>query len=215
MLKHLLAIWIIIYPCRLLAESPLEPPNRPPQIRHTYENMRISEGVNRSYTLQDSFFDPDGQPLSFTAHSSTPEVAIVGLAASGFYVSAQKAGQSLITLTASDGLLGAENVFFLTVEANAAPIVIKPIENLVLYRDSGTVLIDLSRVFADPDSSKLAFAYEKNDDDNDNIRMISTAELLVTPGILGSLSVVAIASDAQGRSVSEPFTITVLDEQGQ
>ena len=162
-------------------------------------------------SLSSVFEDPDGDPLSYSAVSSDPAVAVVSLSGSTLQVTAAEAGVAQITVSASDGKADgtASDSFSLTVSANKAPEVVSPIADQVLSESDDSVSISLAGVFSDPDGDPLSYSAVSS---NPAVAVVSLSgsTLQVTAAEAGVAQITVSASDGKADgTASDSFSLTV------
>ena len=100
-----------------LWRDPPPRPNRPPAAVGTLPDRQLSAGVHLEVDVAGAFRDPDGDPLTYTATSSTPRAVTVSAAGAGVTLTAVSEGTAAIRVTAADpGGLSAVQAFRVTVE---------------------------------------------------------------------------------------------------
>lgn len=88
-----------------LEGKPGDDVNLPPVVLSIPENRFVVEGEDDiTLNLNEIFQDPDDDPLNFTATSTFPQVVETNLVGSMVTLNIKNRGESLVTLTASDGL---------------------------------------------------------------------------------------------------------------
>ena len=99
-----------------LWRDPPPRPNRPPAAVGSLPDRQLSPGAQLEVDVAGAFRDPDGDPLTYTAASSTPG-AVTVKAGTGVTLTAVSEGMAAIQVTATDpGGLSAVQAFRVTVE---------------------------------------------------------------------------------------------------
>jgi len=163
-------------------------------------------------SLSSHFTDVDGDNLTYILNNdnSAVMVNIVGntieASAPGFE------GTTLVTVTATDGILTVVDEFVITVNSNPnnAPIVISPIADISLEEDAGEQIVaDLSMVFSDPDNDDMTF--ERVSSNPEISVMLEGNQVVVesNPDYFGTAIITLTASD-DGLSITDEFIVTIL-----
>ena len=146
------------------------PPNRPPVAVRSVPPVTVTVGESLTFGVGDVFSDPDGDPLNYSASSSSTGVASVSVSGSQVTVTGAGPGQAGLSVTASDpGGASATTQVSVTVEsANQAPslnsghadghVVADTIQ--VGVSEDWTLFAD---VFSDPDGDPLTYAASSTD----------------------------------------------------
>lgn len=93
--------------------------NNPPTILNSLTDQTLSSGFGSiSIDLSNTFTDPDGDPLTYSATSSNQSVATVSVSGSSLQVSEVGVGTTSITVTANDGNGGSASDVFEVVVAS-------------------------------------------------------------------------------------------------
>lgn len=95
-------------------------PNRAPEVVGAIPAETLFEGDTASVDASAHFRDPDGDPLTYTATSSSDEIAIVMVSGDTLTIRAAAAGVALVTVTATDPEEAAANLSFEVTVARAA-----------------------------------------------------------------------------------------------
>ena len=189
-------------------EPPPEP-NRPPVAVGVIPPLSMVEGDSQTLDVSAFFSDPDGDNLTYTASSSNTEVLSVVLSGSNLTASALSAGNSQVTVTATDpDGASASHLVDVTVEsANQDPVVTTAIPAQMLTAGD-TATIDASGYFSDPDGDALTYAATSSDagvatagHEGSMITIIAVAA--------GTATVTVTASDPEGASAMQDVTVTV------
>ena len=77
-------------------------PNRAPEAGDAIPARTLFEGETASMDASAHFRDPDGDPLTYAANSSSPDVATVAVSGDTLTIRAAAAGVALVTVTATD-----------------------------------------------------------------------------------------------------------------
>ena len=184
-------------------------PNRRPVVKVLIPGHRVQVGQVATVYLPDHFEDPDGDTLTFGARSALPAVASADVAGSDLSIRAISKGITTVTVYAADpgGLVN--GISFDVLVPNRAPRVAARFGDRRLEAGED-VALTLSSRFEDPDGDALAFAVESSSP------AIATAtiagdDLQVTAVAAGTTRVTVTASDPEGWSAAQSFTVTVVE----
>ena len=171
-------------------------PNRPPEPVGGIDAQTIEVGESVALDVADSFTDPDGDALTYTAASSDAEVASAGAAGSTITVAAEAKGGANITITATDpGGLSATQMFRVTVP-NRPPEPVGGIDARTIEVGE-SVTLDIADSFTDPDGDALSYT------------ATSSIAAVARTSVSGS-QVTITAVSGPGTSV---ITITATDDE--
>ncbi|WP_419858165.1 Ig-like domain-containing protein [Candidatus Palauibacter irciniicola] len=95
-------------------------PNRAPEVVGDIPSETLFEGDTASVDVSAHFRDPDGDPLTYTATSTSSEVATVMVSGDTLTIRAVAPGVALVTVTATDPEEAAANLYFEVVVVPAA-----------------------------------------------------------------------------------------------
>ena len=183
-------------------------PNRPPQALHSIPAAEPVVGETLSVDASEHFSDPDGDALSYEAHSSDEAVAAVSVSGSVVTVMAVAKGTATVTVTASDPEgLTAEQSFAVTVP-NQAPVAVGSIPGLELVT-ADSAMVDASAYFSDPDGDALTFAAESADPAVAAVS-ISGSGVTVTGVAEGATAITVTANDPDGLSSADTLAVSVV-----
>ena len=184
--------------------------NAVPMVAMAIDDVILADpDASMEIDLSMHFSDADMETLTYEAVSSAPSVVTVSVAGSMLTLDAVAAGDSTITVTASDALEANVSTTF-EVRVNALPMVANPLADVVVT--VGTPLtVNVSNTFSDPDpedtltisasSANTALATVAFD--------AATNQLTITGVAPGDVDATVTATDDHGASVSDTFTITV------
>ena len=188
--------------------------NVPPVI----EAMDGTEFSIRPFETPDLKFrvsDPDGHPLNITL---TPNNSATGIDIADEIVTVSIVGTRLIQgqtynyrLTASDGYEEAVLNFSVRVLVNNEPVLLKPLENVVMGDLTGSVEIDLSEYFRDEDGETLNYTVSNSGFATIHRHIIDGNRLTLSGYAYGYSELTVKATDACGKSASSTFKLLVRD----
>ncbi len=189
--------------------------NQPPRAVGTLPAVALPEpGATRSVDVSEAFDDPDGDPLTYAASSSSPSVVSVQSSGSRVTVTAMSVGVASIEVTASDpGGLSAAQAFTVTVAgANQAPVAVGALAPLAIGLGASAVAVEVAGAFRDPDGDPLTYAASSSSPSVASVSVIGS-RLTVTPLSEGASVVTVTATDIGGSNTpaTQAFTVTVAD----
>ncbi|MDE0259721.1 MAG: Ig-like domain-containing protein [Gammaproteobacteria bacterium] len=185
-------------------------PNRPPAATDTIPSRMIYKTEADTLDLATYFADPDGDPLAWAAETSHTGVVALTLAAAGtLAITPLASGETLVTVTATDpDGLSASQSFTVTVP-NRPPVATDTIPSRTIYKSEADT-VDLTDHFTDPDGDPLTWAAAVSNGDVVALEVSSSdGTLILTPLSQGEAVVTVTATDPDGLSASQSFTVTV------
>ncbi|MXW56479.1 MAG: hypothetical protein F4Z59_07385 [Gemmatimonadales bacterium] len=188
-----------------------EVPNRGPVAVGVIEGQVMQRGETRVIDLAPWFDDPDGDPLAYTASSSSPAAVAAAASGAGLRLTALANGQSRVTVTARDpeGLTATQS--FGAEAPNRAP---RPLGSIPAQaiRTGDTAAVDVSAHFADPDGDPLTYSASSSDVGIASVRVVG-ATIELTGGREGVAEIAVTAADPGGLSATLSFQATVSGEE--
>ena len=186
--------------------------NSAPAVADTIQDQTMTvAGGNESLDISDYFSDVDGDDLSYTAESSNTGAATVSVTGDTLTITPVEKDMSTdVTVTASDGDLSVAQVFEVTVD-NSAPAVADTIQDQTMTIAGGNESLDLSDYFSDVDGDDLSYTAVSSDTNAATVS-VSDASLSITPRAVGKSTVGVTATDNDGASATQSFTVTVTPE---
>lgn len=183
--------------------------NGPPVPTDAIPAQTLNAGDTATVNLADHFSDPDDDELTYEAATSAPEVATVSVDGATATIVAVGAGSATLTFTASDeyGQEGSQEAGVTIEEANRAPRPTDEIPAQALIPD-GTVTIDLSGHFTDPDEDALAYEAETSDAAVATVA-VEGSSATITGMQAGTATITFTATDPDGLSATQEATVTV------
>ncbi|WP_419942447.1 Ig-like domain-containing protein [Candidatus Palauibacter sp.] len=196
-------------PQGLLAQQrfQLTVPNRAPEAVDAIPARTVFAGQTASVDASLYFRDPDGDPLTYTAVSSNPEVATTTVAAATVTIRAVASGVAVVTVSASDPDGGAARQTVQVTVPNRAPEAVGAIpERTLSVGETGTV--DISSYFSDPDGDTLSYTAVSS---NAGVAGASVggSSVVVTALARGVVTITVTARDPQGLAAQQRFQVTV------
>jgi len=189
--------------------------NNAPIVINPLADIDLDEGFGtHNVDFTNVFEDPDGDALSYSVTSSNTSVVGVSISGNNVVITEAGVGSATVTLTADDGNGGTvSDVFTVTVNAaaNNAPIVINPLADIDLDEGFGTHNVDFTNVFEDPDGDALSYSVSSSNTSVVGVS-ISGNNVVITEAGVGSATVTLTADDGNGGTVSDVFSVEVIEE---
>ncbi len=186
-------------------------PNRAPVAVGTISARTLTVGDSPlQIDVSSNFQDPDNNKLTYSANSNAAEVATAKVEGTQVIIAPEKAGNAIITVTASDGELTATQTISVNVSAapiaNHAPITVGGISSQSLTVGDSAIVIDVSSNFNDPDNDILTYSASSN---NTSVATVSASgsQVTITPVDAGSTTITVTASDG---TLTATQTISVI-----
>ncbi len=188
-------------------------PNRAPEAVDAIPARTVFAGQTASVDASAYFRDPDGDPLTYTAVSSNPEVATATVAAATITMRAVTSGVATITVSASDPDGGAARQTVQVIVPNREPQAVGTIPERTLSVGE-TATVDLSSYFTDPDGDALSYTAASSNAGVAGVS-VSGSSVVVTALARGVVTITVTARDPGGLSASSPFAVTVEIAEGR
>ena len=186
--------------------------NQPPIAKGTFPVFTVDAGETTTRRLRNYFEDPDGDELTYTAESDDQSIATTSVSGFDVTVAGEALGTATITVTASDpdGESAIQEADVIVAQPNRPPRVATPIPDLELMVDESAE-IPLILTFVDPDQDNLTYEIT-NDNEEVATTTIDGNTLTVTGVSAGTANCSITATDPDGESVTDEFTVTVSDD---
>ena len=183
--------------------------NRPPIVTGQIPNQNlVVGGTPFTQNVTAIFSDPDGDALTFTTGSSAPNIATANVVGSILTVTAVSGGNTVITVSATDGKSQAVSTSFTVAVANRPPVVASTIPNQILAVGGTPFVQNLNLVFNDPDGDALSFTVSTSAT-NTATASVAGSTLSVTAVAIGSATITVNGNDGKGGSATTTFGVTV------
>ncbi|MCA1746514.1 MAG: hypothetical protein LC655_02375, partial [Bacteroidales bacterium] len=185
--------------------------NDPPEVVQSIDDLLLDEYfVLYNIRLTEIFSDKDEDELVFSAESSDQNVVTVSVVDNSLVISEVGFGTSVITVTASDGELSAEEQFSVTVRnVNDAPEVVQSLDDIETDERFGSTTIDLSRVFTDRDGDELTITASSSDAGVVDVSV--EGDILTITEVGPGVAVITVTASDGLLSIQEEFSITVVN----
>ena len=197
----------------------VNPANAAPTPIGTIPDQTVKLGSTALTIEVDTYFqDTDEDVLTFTALSVDTSKATVSVSTSVVTITPVAEGSTTITVTATDpGNLSAKQEFSVTVKPqNRAPVAKGTIPNNTTMVGSSGDQRNLSLYFSDPDADTLTYSASSSDTTKATVSVVDETDditmLYVTPVAAGTATITATATDPEGASATQSYTLTVIPE---
>ena len=196
--------------CSSAVEVVVVVPNRSPSAVGTIPNQSVGIGNSVSVDAESYFTDPDDDDLTYTATSDSPTLVTVTVSGSRVELTGVAEGEAIVTVRATDpGNLSATQRFTVTAtEDNLPPTV--DVQVTDFSADPGGVVygLTLTDIFSDPNGDDLTWSTSSS---NTNVVLaeIVVDTILLTTGEIGRANIIVAATDPDGLSAADTFTVTV------
>ena len=188
--------------------------NQAPRTVGTIPTRSMTPGVAGAIQVSGYFSDSDGDSLTYTARSDNTSVVTTFVSEDYLTLTPVRAGNTNVSVTASDGNLTATQRFSVRVGAvptrNQTPRTIGTIPTRSMTMGAAGA-IQVSGYFSDPDGDSLTYTAR-----SDNTRIVTTFVsgdyLTLTPVGVGSATVTVTASDGSSTA-TQHFTVNVQRTQ--
>lgn len=182
-------------------------PNRPPTTVGTIDDRELMVGDTATLDVSGYFSEPDGQDLAYSAAVSDSSRLSAAAEAATVTIVALAKGDVVVTVTATDpGGLSATQSFLVTVP-NRPPVAVDSIAARIVAVDRADT-VDVSTFFSDPDGDTLTYEATVSDSAVASASVAGSA-VVVTGLAKGEVEVTVTATDDEGLSAEQRFTVTV------
>lgn len=183
--------------------------NSAPIVANPIPNQLLQAGfATTTIELMDVFDDADQDVLTLSVSVDNIDVVDVAISETTLTLTEEGTGTVTVTVTADDNQGGMVSDVF-TVSVNSAPTVINALEDRVISEEGGRQLYDLSPVFSDADGDQLTYTVQATN--AGTVADVGILNQLVTvdPLAIGVTEITVEASDNNGGSISDTFTVTI------
>ena len=185
--------------------------NQPPVPTSGLGALALEVGEAATVNAGWAFADPDGDPLTYRAFSTDPNVATVMLSGDRVLVTAVEPGAAEIRVSAVDpGGLSATQAFTVLVvgSGNRPPRAVGTLPAVALREPGAMQSVDVSGAFDDPDGDPLTYAASSSPPSVVSVRS-SGSQVSLTALSEGAALVGVTATDPGGLGATQAFTVTV------
>ena len=185
--------------------------NRAPVRTSTIPTQTVSLTASAvTVDLGSYFSDPDGNPLTYDATSSSTSKATVSVSGATLTITGVATGWTTITVNATDpSNAGIQHTFYVSVVSNRSPISVGTIPSQTVRVGATAATVDLSSYFSDPDGNPLTYSATSSNTSKATVS-VSGATLTITAVAAGSATIRVTATDPSNASRSRSFYATVL-----
>lgn len=186
--------------------------NLPPETVGTMPIFTVDAGETTTRRVRNFFKDPDGDELTYAAESDDQSIATTSVDGFDVTVEGKALGTATITVTATDpdGESALQEADVIVSQPNRPPRVGRPIPDLDMEVDD-VIEIPLLETFVDPDNDELDYEVTV---DNAEVATgtVSGMTLTLTAVSAGTANFTITATDPDGESATDEFTVTVTDD---
>ncbi|MXW53726.1 MAG: hypothetical protein F4Z66_07040 [Gammaproteobacteria bacterium] len=181
--------------------------NSAPMVMNEIEDQTLTVVEPAMVSIADTFYDPDGDDLTYSVESSNTDAATVMVDGMDVTITGVKVGMTTITVTATDpdGLY-AMTTFEAEVE-NAAPMMVGTLDDQEVTRGE-PMTVSIAGVFMDPDGDMLTNTASSDDATVASVS-VSGDDVTINGLAPGTAMITVTASDPMGLSASGSFMVTV------
>ena len=168
------------------------------------------DGGTATINARNYFSDPDEQMLRITAESSNTNVATVTELKGTLTITGKAIGTATITVTATDpfDLTATQTI---SVSVKNPPTAVGTIPNISGAVNQAGKTIALSGYFSDPDGQTLTYSASVSDTYYVSVYVNSSNGLEVTPLAAGNATVTVTATNPDGLSATQSFSVTLTE----
>ena len=159
--------------------------------------------------LDNYFSDADEQPLVYTATSSNTGIATVSMSSSNLSITGKALGTATITVTADDSFTTTTQT--ITVNVKNPPTAVGTIPNISGAVNQAGKTIALSPYFSEPNGQTLTYSASVSDAYYVSVYVNSSNGLEVTPLAAGNATVTVTATNPDGLSATQSFSVTLTE----
>ncbi len=183
--------------------------NSPPTVVPIPTQTAPVGGSAITVNLDNYFSDVDEQPLVYTAASSDTAVATVSVLSANVSITGKALGTATITVTADDSFTTTTQT--ITVNVKNPPTTVGTIPNISGAVNQAGKTFALSPYFSEPNGQTLTYSASSSDTYYVSVYVNSSNELEVTPRAAGNATITVTATNTDGLSATQSFTVTLTE----
>ena len=180
--------------------------NQAPTVSTIPDQIVAASGGTRTLDLDTYFTDPDGQTLTYTAASDTA-IATVSVSGSTLTITGKDIGTATVTVTGTDPLsLNVSQT--IAVSVKNPPTAVGTIPDTGGAVGWGTITVDVSSYFSDPNGQTLSYSASSSDTQLATVS-VSSSDVKIQPISAGTVTVTVTATNTDGLSATQSFSVTL------
>ena len=166
-------------------------------------------GGTRTIDLNNYFSDPDGQVLNYTATSSNTGIATVSMSTSNLTIAGKNNGTATVTVTGSDSFVSVSQT--IAVSVKNPPTAVGTIPNQGGPVGWGTISVNVSSYFSDPDGQPLTYSASSSNTQFASAS-VSSSTVNIFPISAGTVTITVTATNPDGLSATSSFSVTLTPQ---
>ena len=183
--------------------------NDAPVVASVLADLDVTKGTPVEVSLADTFTDPNGDALTYTATSPDPSLVATELQGAMLTVHGMGMGTVTLTVTAADPRTAMAETMF-NVAVTSRPAAGAAIGPLALQLGADAQAIDLGDAFVDEDNDPLTLTLSAS-----QVGIVEATlagdTLTLEPLARGSVTLELTAADPRGRAATQAVAVTVSD----
>ena len=160
----------------------------------------------RTIDLDNYFSDADGQMLIYSATSSNTSVATVSMLVSNLTITGKDNGTATVTVTGSDTFTSVSQT--IAVSVKNPPTAVGTIPNQGGPVGWGTISVNVSSYFSDPDGQALTYSASSSNTQFASVS-VSSSTVNIFPISAGNVTITVTATNPDGLSATQSFSVTL------
>ena len=163
----------------------------------------------RTIDLNSYFSDADGQMLVYSATSSNTGIATVSLSTSNLTITGKDNGTATVTVAGSDSFVSVSQT--IAVSVKNPPTAVGTIPNKTSPVGWGTISVDVSSYFSDPDGQTLTYSASSSSTQLASAS-VSSSTVNIFPISAGTVTITVTATNPDGLSATSSFSVTLTPQ---